>query len=117
MPTTITAVSDQPLEEGVLAVTFGPLVDETGAAVTPTSATWTLADRAGNVVNSRTGVSVTPGSSITVLLSGADLQIADTFLDNRRELLLEFVYDSSLGSNLPGKDALYFEVQPLAGVT
>lgn len=117
MPTTITATADQPLEQGVYAVTVGPFVDETGDAVTPSAITWTLSDRAGAAVNGRTGVSVTPGSTVTIVLQGEDLQIADTLHDNRRELLIEWTYDSSLGNDLPGKDALYFEVQPLAGVS
>jgi len=115
MPTTITATDDQPLEEGVLVVTVAPK-DESGAAVSPSAMTWTLTNRAGTVVNSRSQVSVTPSTSVTIVLSGADLALlADS--DNKRELLVEYTYSSSAGSNLPGKDVLRFEIQPLAGVS
>lgn len=116
MPTTITTLADQPIEEATYAVTFSAFVDETGASVTPQSAAWTLTDRAGNVINGRDAESITPGTSITVLLSGDDLSIA-AGNDGRRALLLEWVYDSSLGNDLPGKDVLYFTVQALDGVS
>lgn len=116
MPTTITAPADQPLEKATYAVTFSSFVDETGAAATPTAATWTLTDRSGNVINGRSAVSITPASSITVLLSGNDLSLPAG--DNgKRALLLEWTYTSTLGSNLPGKDVLYFTVQALDGVS
>lgn len=115
MPTTMTNSADQPIEEAAYAVTFSAFVDETGASATPQSATWTLTDRAGNVINSRSAVSVTPGTSIIVLLSGNDLAIAAGD-DGRRALLLEWIYDSSLGNDLPGKDVCYFTITPLDGV-
>lgn len=117
MPTTITGVTNNPLEEATFAVTFGPFTDETGASVTPQSATWTLTDNAGNVVNSRSAVSITPASTIVVLLSGDDLALLTTYSGQQRALLLEWVYDSSLGSDLPGKEVVYFTITPLAGVT
>jgi len=118
MPTTIRVADDLPLEQATLLVTFGPFLDETGASVTPSSATWTLTDRAipPNVINNRTAVTATPGTSIAVLLRGDDLALLPGG-DNRRALLLEWVYDSSNGTGLPGKDVLYFEVQALDGVS
>ena len=115
MPTTITAQDAQPLEEGVYIVTVQPK-DEDGNAVTPSAMTWTLTDRKGTVINSRSDVSATPGTSVTITLKGDDLQLTET-ADNWRELLVKYTYDSSAGSNLPGRDVLRFEIQPLAGVS
>ena len=118
MPTTITGTTDNPLEEASFAVSFGPFYDQTTppAVVTPQSATWTLTDAAGNVVNSRSAVSITPASTIVVVLSGNDLSITAGD-DGRRALLLEWVYDSSLGRDLPGKEVVYFTITPLGGVS
>lgn len=118
MPTTTpaTALSFRPLERKTLVLTAAP-VDETGAAVTPSAMTWTLTDRAGDVVNSRSAVSVTPGTSVAIVLSGADLQIGPTFHDNRRELLIEYTYSSSAGSNLPGGYVVRFEIEPASGIS
>lgn len=117
MPTTITSSADQPIEEATFAVTFASFVDETGAPAVPQSATWTLTDRAGTVINSRNQVVVAaPAATIIVLLSGNDLSIpiGDA---GRRALVLEWVYDSSLGNDLPGKDVCYFTITPLEAVT
>jgi hypothetical protein len=92
--------------------------DEAGAPVTPTAAAWTLTDDRGIVVNGRDAVAITGlAATVSVLLSGDDLAL-DSVLYNgvRRELLVEYTYDSDLGSGLPGKDALTFDIQPLAGV-
>lgn len=114
MPTTITDLDEQPIERGTFVVTVTPK-DDTGAAVTPSAMSWTLTDMAGAAVNSRTDVSVTPGTSVAIVLSGADLQVGTSFLDNRRELLIKFTYTSSAGSGLPGREYLRFEVRPTVG--
>jgi len=116
MPRTITGTTDNPLKKALLRVDFGPFEDETETVSTPKSATWTLTDAAGNVVNGRNDVSITPASTITVLLSGDDLAVPAGD-DGRRALLLEWIYDSSLGSDLPGKEVVYFTITPLGGVS
>jgi hypothetical protein len=62
-------------------------------------------------------VALVPATSVRIVLQGNDLAIGSPYFGNRRALLVEYTYDSSAGSNLPGKDVLYFEVQPLAGVS
>lgn len=49
------------------------VVDSTGAAMIPSAATWSLYDQDGDVVNSRTAVSISgPGSTFTVPVLAAD---------------------------------------------
>lgn len=104
-----------PAKEGsTYAVTIA-FTDETGAAVTPSSATWTLTDQGGNVINSRLDVTISSlSTSVTIVLSGNDLALSNS--DNTRELLIEAVYTSDLGSNLPFKSAVRFTIDGLLGV-
>ena len=82
--------------------------DENGAPVTPTALNWTLTDLVGNVINSRAGVVVTtPASTVTIVLSGADLAL-DGLGDRLRRLTLKGTYNSSLGSGLPFVNAAQF---------
>lgn len=87
-----------------------------GDNVTPGAVTWSLRDSAGNVVNSRTAVSLTPASSIRFFLTGADLQIFDsTQARERRVVTIEATYTDS-GSKAV-KEEIEFEVENLLGVT
>jgi hypothetical protein len=93
-------------------------LDDAGAAVVPASATWTLTDVRGVVVNGRDGVAISGlASTVSIPLTGLDLEYNPTsYLGTRREVLIEFVYSSALGSGLSGKVAATFDIQPLAGV-
>lgn len=88
-------------------------LDESGAAITPAAVSWTLTDRAGTVINSRSAVSVTPASVVTIVLSGDDLALNR---DPVRLLLVEATYNSSLGAGLPFREDIRFQISPLAGV-
>ena len=114
MPTTL-------ITEAVERSTFvirASFTDDAGVAVVPNSGlTWTLTDAVGNVVNSRTAVSISSASTITIVLTGADLAIADTYRDNRRLLTIAGTYNSSLGSNLPIRDQVQFTIADLGAVT
>lgn len=112
MATTITI---EPAEEGTAKVTIGPFTDESGATFTPITITWKLTDRAGNVVNSRTAVSVTPAPTVAFLLTGDDLAIPAT--DSRRVLTLSWTYNSTLGSGLTGRGQAFFSIEQFVGVT
>jgi hypothetical protein len=82
--------------------------DSTGAAVTPTEITWTLTNTHGEVVNSRSEVPVTvPASTVSITLYGADL---DKQYGNKRRFLIEAVYDSTDGDNLPLRGAVAFAI-------
>jgi hypothetical protein len=52
-------------------------IDSDGDPVQPIAVTWTLTDRDGTVINSRSGVSETPGLTNTITLGAADLALAD----------------------------------------
>lgn len=89
--------------------------DETGAALIPTAVTWTLTDNTKVVVNGRVAVSITPASTVIIVLSGDDLIIGQH--DKGRYLLIEATYNSTLGSNLPLRDQVFFEVSNLVALT
>lgn len=61
-------------------------------AVTPSTLAWTLKDVTGNVINSRSAVSLTPATSVWIELTDADLALTDT--GKERRLLLTGSYDS-----------------------
>jgi hypothetical protein len=110
MPTTLTV---EPMERGALKVTCGPFKDESGATVTPKTVAWTLTDAKGAVVNGRSAVSVTPATTVSFLLSGLDLAVDGTgvtLFGRHRKIWLEWTYDSSLGSDVPGRDEVTFKV-------
>lgn len=104
-------------EEGALLITFSSFTDESGATVTPSAVAWTLIDVLGNVVNSRSGVAATPGSSVQILLSGDDLALPTTLRGNKRIIELAYTYDSSLGNGLVGRVRREFTIEPYLSVT
>jgi hypothetical protein len=92
--------------------------DEDGADSTPTTITWTLTDSRGVVINSRTAVSVTPASAITIALSGVDNAIASTWADDGNHFLtIETIYTSTHGSGMTDKLQIPFKVKQLLAVS
>jgi hypothetical protein len=94
--------------------------DEDGNAVAPSSATWTLTDNNGNVINNRQDEAISPAASVTIVLSGDDLQITTDELSSGmvlRRLLVEGVYTSNLGNDLPLKESCFFSIRNLAAVS
>ena len=107
-------------EEAVEQSTFVVPVmfrDENGTAVAPNSATWTLTNEYGVLVNGRLDVALSaPASTVNIVLTGADLAMLGE-LDNRKRLLLvEATYSSSLGTGLNLREEIEFVVRPLVGV-
>lgn len=94
----------------IVTATF---TDAAAAAVTPDSVVWSLTDAAGTVINSRTAVSATPGSSVAIVLSGGDLDYSDGAI---RILTVYAVYDSTEGDNLPLREEAYFGITNLNNV-
>lgn len=88
--------------------------DENEASVVPNSVTWTLTDALGTVINSRTEVSATPAATVSIVLSGDDLDIDDT---STRNLTVEALYTSNLGVNLPLKEWALFYIDDNRGVS
>lgn len=88
--------------------------DETGAAVAPDNGlAWTLTDVNGTVVNGREGVTITPASTVTIVLSGDDLAVPASAGEVTRLLAVEGTYESDLGSGLPIRDEVEFIVRGL----
>lgn len=95
-------------------VVSASFLDEAGTATVPTTLTWTLTTDENVVINSRSAVSITPASSVNIVLSGNDLRYAD---GARRVLTIEGTYTSSLGSGLPIRDQVTFQIDDLLTVT
>ena len=89
--------------------------DEDEAAVTPNSISWTLTNETGTIINSRENVSVTPASTINIVLSGDDLAIGDNGMSRR--LLVYALYDSAYGSDLSLRAVAKFDINNLVAVT
>ena len=87
-------------EESTFVVTVA-FFDTDQVAVAPKLAQWTLKDEDGAIVNSREAVLIdSPGTTVTIVLTGDDLALPDTTKPDRY-LLVEAVYDSLLyGSDL-----------------
>lgn len=119
MSHTTFSVTDTAPEQGTIGVQI-VFKDELDQALIPDTLTWTLTNRpargvAATVVNGRLDVVVnSPASTETIVLSGADLSFLaseDEEILVERVLTAEFTYDSSLGSNLPGKAQYIFALE------
>ena len=108
MPTNLSVMAN---EESTFAI-VATFTDEEGEPMTPNSGlTWTLTGPVGAIINSREDVAIASAASVTVVLSGADLDVSD---GSRRYLVFKGTYDSDLGSNLPIKDQVNFSIHDLA---
>jgi len=93
----------------VLTVTFE---DENRVAFVPVTCKWTLANKAGAIVNGRQDVVITsPTASVTIVLSGLDLA-ANQEGNLSRILMVTGTYDSAAGSNLPFAGEVSFAIDP-----
>lgn len=102
-------------EKGTLIISCA-FTDEDGDSVIPTSIVWSLVDKYGTIINSREQVSVSvPAASIDIVLSGLDLTFrtndSGQYID--RYIVVEAIYDSSAGTDLPLKDQGYFQIENL----
>jgi hypothetical protein len=105
---TTEVLTEKAAEKGTYAFQVD-FTDADDAALVPGSIQWTLTDRAGNTINDQSAVTVTPASSINVVLSGDDLALPK-INDPVRLVLVEWDFTSSLGSNLPMKLQVCFEI-------
>ena len=104
-------------EESSAKVTAAFKDSSDGSAVTPATVTWSLMDLSGNIINSRTAVSISAASSVEIWLSGDDLQIVDeTKPYEKRRILIEATYDNG-AATVPLKDEGEFAVYNLKGVS
>ena len=88
-------------------------LDATGAAVTPNAMVWKLTNLKGVTVNSRSGTTVTPGTTNTVLLTGDDIDASD---GQGRIMTWVGDYDGDGDTGLPLKSAVQFEIEDLTDV-
>lgn len=104
-------------EESTFAIGM-QVVDNLGAPVIPTTATWTLTNSAGAIINSREDVAISiPAADMTVALSGDDLALSageDTPVP--RCFTFKGTYTSSLGSGLPLNQEVWFYIENLVAV-
>ena len=114
MPTTLTTNA---VEQSTYIITAA-FTDEDGNAEDVKTLTWSLTDGHGNVINSRSDVTVTaPGSSENIVLSGDDLALFGDDDDGARVVTVEATYDSDNGSDMPLKDKCSFTVVDLDSVS
>jgi hypothetical protein len=112
MPTTLVTKA---VEKSTYIITCA-FTDAAGAAVIPDSINWTLTDAEGNIVNGRDDTSIAvPAAEVDIVLSGDDLACPHG-RDRALILLLEAIYDSTEGSNLPLREQVRFTVQNLKAV-
>jgi len=99
------------IEEGTYVVT-ATFTDEDGNSVVPNNINWWLYDSSNNIVNGRSNIAIAiPAASIDIVLQGDDLAIIGR--DNRRVMRIEYDYDSSYGTGLPGKAEVEFDITDL----
>ena len=108
----ITLLDDEAVEQSTFGIQVD-FTDEAGSELTPNEGTieWTLTDADGTVINSREQEAVASASTITVTLSGDDLQILEAEASEEtvyRVFTVEAEYNSDLGNNLPLRDACGF---------
>lgn len=114
MATTITI---EPAEKGTAKITIGPFtdMDTPPNEVTPLTLTWTLTTRAGVAIGSRTNVSATPASTVSILLAGNDLAMPSA--DPYRIIAFSWTYNSTDGSGLTGRAQAIFKIEQFVSVT
>lgn len=102
-------------EKGSAEVTI-TFRDTNSNLITPNTATWSLFDSRGLVVNSRSQVAISGlASSKTILLSGLDLAITSES-GGERVFVVEYTYNSTLGTNIPDKDYARFSIENVPGI-
>lgn len=111
-------------EYAVEKSTFAPVVaftDENGVAVPSnnvSAVTWSLCNDSGDIINNLQDQSETPASSVTIVLSGNDLQLEDQNNDYElRHLEVSAIVTTSLGSDLPVKESAKFKVLNLKTIS
>jgi len=111
-------VSLSAVEESSIFVSAA-FTDEDDVAVTPNVVTWTLSDVSGNVINSRSDVSVTPDTTVTVLLEGDDLPWSGSNTSDAYNIyiLFEAEYDSGSETDIPLKEQETISVRNLQAVS
>lgn len=100
-------------EQGVYWITVGYL-DEDNNAMAPDTATWTLTDLEGSVINTREDEEIeTPTTEDTIELSGLDLAVDGNDIVQRL-VTIEGTYTSeTFGASKPFKIQIKFPIEPV----
>lgn len=111
MPTNLNITAN---EEGciVIAASF---TDATDAPIVPESIHWKLVNAEGTVINNRTDTTITPASTVNIVLSGNDLEVAEATVTAERYLTVWGTFNSSYGLGLPYTDEVFFRIKNLKG--
>ena len=105
---------ERPLEKSTLVINAA-FDDEEDTPVAPNEISWKLTDEFGSQITGALGT-ITPSTSVDIVLSGDDLIITNTEKLTRL-LYVETTYDSNLGSNLPLKDYVRFDIIPIRAIS
>lgn len=106
-------LTDKAIDRKLYVVSAG-FLDHDSQPVTPKTATWTLTDGRGNVINSRLNQAITPlAPTANIVMYGLDTAYA---LAAERIVTVEYTYDSDLGNDLPAGDQARFEIDNLVAV-
>ena len=111
MAATIT-LTERATERGTFVIDLA-FFDENSDPVIPTSASWKLTGQGGEVINGRSAVAITPAETVSIALSGDDL---DMLNGSFRAVTVEALYDSSLGTGLILRAEIRFSIENLQGV-
>ncbi len=104
-------------EEGTF-IPVATFTDENDAAVVPDSATWSLMQSDGTIINSREDVPISsPASANDIVLSGDDLaiQAGETAQYVERRVIAKGICDSDAGNNLPYRAECVFMLENSVG--
>lgn len=109
MPVTL---DDHAKEQGSFLVNH-TFLDLSGTAVTPSTITWSLSDRDGNIINSREDESYTPSAeNFNVVLEGDDLVLGDPD-DNIRIVTINAVFTDPTYGAKPYIEEIRFYIDNL----
>jgi hypothetical protein len=90
--------------------------DKTLAAMTPTSASWSLFDEEGNVINSRSGVAIAAISTTNMIeLAGNDLPYIPT--QSAVYLVVKMIYTSTFGAGRITYSSFRIPIEAVKGAT
>ena len=93
----------------VVSISF---YDAAGDSVVPTSVTWTMTNGAATVINSRSAVVVAPAATINLVLGADDTDYAG---GEARMVVVDAVYTSTEGADLPLRGAVSFRIEDVRG--
>lgn len=104
-------------EKGSCGIQFNFFDTDGVTPVTPlVPLTWSLTNTKGDWINGKEDVSITPGTSIIVVLNGDDLALPENGI-SERIVTIEGTYNSTtLGSGVNLKTKHTFSIKPLRAV-